>query len=310
MRMRGVVRWTTPPLCALLLAGCSGQARPGASAGAHDAGVRLLPEPAVATAQLAAVVDARGADPSRCTYLWKRNGSVIAQPNSNVLDPDRFFRGDEITVEVTLPTTAGPEGTTLRAATRVANAPPVVRAVQVRADAAQGGAQLVATAECWDADHDATTSSYRWLRNGRVVEGETGAAISLLTFARGDRIEAEAVASDGRDASAPRRSEPFTIDNRAPQFSLLPPELTTQGDLLSVQASAVDPDGDPVKFELVNAPYGMTIDAQGAIHWSMPAREHRPDEVRVTVRASDGRQGQATQEFTVKLTQGAVANTR
>jgi len=308
MRVRGLVGRSTAAACALLLAGCSSQARHVASG--PDASVRLLPEPAVATAQLAAVVDARGADPSRCTYTWKRNGNVIAQPNSSVLDPDRFFRGDEISVEVTLPAASGPGDATLRAATRVANAPPIVRAVQVQADAAQGGAELVATAECWDADHDATTSGYRWLRNGRYVEGETGASVSLLAFARGDRIEAEAVASDGREASAPRRSPTFTIDNRAPRFSPAPPTLTTQGDVLSVQASAVDPDGDPVKFELVNAPYGMTIDAQGAIHWSMPPREHRPDEVRVTVRATDGRQGQATQEFTVKLAQGAVANTR
>ena len=289
--------------CTLLLVGGPGcsSSRQQASDGYHERGLRLVPDPATTTAELAAVVEVPGADPARCKYTWQRGEAEIAVPNSSVLSPGQFRKGDFVSVEVTLPVDANGGPRTLRAHTRIANSPPVVRTVRLAADASRGGADLVASAECWDPDGDETTTRYRWYRNGKPIEGADGETLAALALAKGDRIEVEVTANDGESLSEPRRSEAFQLDNRAPQFAAEAPAMSSEDGELRVRTSASDPDGDAVRFELVQAPAGMTIDDQGAIRWLLPPRAARPGEVEVVVRASDPRGGVATQQFTVRL---------
>ena len=291
----------------LVLAGCSGASPGDSHAGRHDADIRLVPDPPTATTQLAVVMDVPGADPARCRFRWTRNGDTIALAGSSVLDPNWFRKGDLVAVEVEVPAAEGFRARTLKTETRVANSPPVVRSVEVSADPASGGTELAATAEVWDPDGGLTTLAWRWYRNGHPMEQATASTLSATAFASGDRIEAEALASDGESVSEPRRSEAFTLENRAPRFAAEPPAMSSEGGVLTVRVSASDPDGDPLRYELGQAPSGMTIDDHGAIRWPLPAAEHRPAELHVIVRALDARGGQATQEFTIKLGAGVLA---
>ena len=286
--------------CALLLAGCGGGTKQ-ATVQRHDTGVRLVPDPATTTAELAAVVEVSGADPARCQFSWERGGAVIALASSGVLPPSQFQKGDVVSVAVTLPAEAKGGARTLRAETHIVNSPPVVRSVHLGADLSRGGVELMASSECWDPDGDGATASYRWFRNGQPIEGASGTTLSTRDLVKGDRIEVEAVADDGEGRSEPRRSEAYLLDNRAPRFAAEPPAMSSDQLELRVKTSASDPDGDPVRYELEQAPSGMTIDDQGNIRWLLPPKEGRPGEVRVVVRASDPRGGVATQEFTVKL---------
>jgi len=64
---------------------------------------------------------------------------------------------------------------------------------------------------------------------------------------------------------------------------------------------ASDPDGDPLRYQLVSGPLGMSIDAQGMVHWSLPPPESRAGEYAVKIQAADPNGGQAVQEFTLRL---------
>jgi hypothetical protein len=283
---------------ALGMAGCSSHAERRAGKGV----VRLAPEPANVTSQLSAIVDASYADPVRCVYHWRRNNEPLRGTRGAVLDPDRFRKGDVVAVDVSVRGLAEGATRTLTAEVHVADAPPVVRDARVVVDRASGGVELQASTDCADPDGDVTTVAYRWFRNGQPIAGAADAKLSAVSFARGDRIVFEAVASDGELRSEARRSDEFVLSNRAPRFSDQPASLAAPDGAYRFQAMATDPDGDPLRFELVQGPAGMTVSASGAIDWALPAREGRQPEYPVTIRATDPNGGEATQVFSIRLT--------
>jgi len=61
--------------------------------------------------------------------------------------------------------------------------------------------------------------------------------------------------------------------NAAPAITPLEPVVVSRGDKLSVQVVADDPDGDnaKLKYELQDAPVGMTITTEGMIEWTIAA---------------------------------------
>ena len=59
--------------------------------------------------------------------------------------------------------------------------------------------------------------------------------------------------------------------NTAPILEALEPVVVTPGQTLSVQVVADDPDGDnaQLKYQLQEAPAGMTVSATGLIEWAI-----------------------------------------
>ncbi len=103
---------------------------------------------------------------------------------------------------------------------------------------------------------------------------------------------------------------PFTYDlvlvgaaNHAPQFNSVPPVSVADDREYRYQALAIDPDGDQPSYRLVAAPPGMAIDStpgsptRGLVVW--PAAQSSLGSHSVSVEASDGRGGTATQSFTL-----------
>ncbi len=292
-------------LCAALT-GCSGRSVGGGSV-AGD-GVFVAPSPAILSTQLTAVVQSPGTDPAGCTYRWYRNDAPIPGAEAPTLDPGQFVKGDEIAVEVTFPGIDGAPGRTVRARTRIEDAPPVVRDVRIAADPAAGGADLDAIAEGHDPDGDDATLSYRWLRNGAPIEGATGPRLQAAQFARGDHVVVEVTAHSGKQSSTPLRSPAFGLENRAPVFTARPTPLAAGDGTRRYQATAVDPDGDVVRYELVRAPAGMVISPEGVLDWTRPGNAPAQGEYPVTIRATDAKGGQATQEFTIRLSIATAAS--
>ena len=106
-------------------------------------------------------------------------------------------------------------------------------------------------------------------------------------------------ASDGRGGLA-RQS--FSINvveagfNVPPFFTSTPPVQTPVGSSYGYQASVIDPDGDPVGYDLLSAPAGMDIDpVSGLVGWP----NAQPGQHSVIIEADDGEGGQATQAFTL-----------
>lgn len=292
----------------LAAAGCS--SRSGGHAGlAGEAGgpVRIAPSPATVKTQLAAVVDVPSVSPAQCAFAWTCNGEVVAGATGAVLDPSHFRKGDFVALAVTLPAREGEVARTMHARVRIADAPPVVQSARLMADAETGGADLQATAEGMDPDGDATTYTYRWYRNGTPIENAADSRLPVGSLGRGDRVAVEVTASDGETNSQPLRSDDFVLDNRAPRFASAPASVPAGENAFRFQAKAVDPDGDTVHYDLSQAPAGMTISADGTIDWPLPPKEGRQAEYSVTIRATDSRGGQATQQFTIRLTTQQVA---
>ena len=289
--------------CVLLLAGCS--ARGGrAVSSRHDSGIHLSPDPAAATSQISVVLENAWMDPAKCTFTWLRNGQPIPGASGQVLGTSSFVKGDRIGVVVVV--AGAPSGTPgeLRAEVGVVNSPPTVLRASMSLTTASGKAEVQTAVECVDPDRDRTECTYRWFKNGTLIEGATDAALPASAFTRGDQIAVEVVASDGESKSAPLRSEPLALDNHPPQFTSQPSAPSPADSTFRYKAVATDPDGDKLHYELVSGPPGMTVDADGNVSWVLPARESRRGEQAVVLRASDASGGEATQQFTIPLAPG------
>ena len=138
---------------------------------------------------------------------------------------------------------------------------------------------------------------------GMNVDPATG--VLAWTPAAGD-VGTHAVAvraTDGRGGSA---VQSFTItvsepaENRPPVFASVPPVGGSVNVLFGYAPIVTDADGDALTYTVVG-PAGVTIDpATGVLVWT-PAAGQVGDHA-VTVTASDGRGGVATQTFTVRVT--------
>jgi hypothetical protein len=101
---------------------------------------------------------------------------------------------------------------------------------------------------------------------------------------------------------------PFTYDlvvlgqlNRPPAFTSTPKTEAIPGLAYSYQATAVDPDGDPLTFSLVSGPAGMAVDAKlGLVTWSPQSSDLGTESVAIQV--ADGRGGTAVQDYTITTT--------
>ncbi len=92
--------------------------------------------------------------------------------------------------------------------------------------------------------------------------------------------------------------------NVAPKITTLAPVQARFGNVYSYALIAVDPDGDPLTYSLTTAPSGMAIDADGVITWSPAGSQLGANAV--SVKVTDGRGGEAVQQFTVDVNAAAA----
>jgi hypothetical protein len=289
--------------CALVASGCSGIARDGRQPSAHagSTAIWLSPDPASATTPISVVLADRGIDPLRSRFAWRRNGLAIADADTRSLDPSQFAKGDRIEAIVTAFDPSGRTSRTLNAQVLVVNSPPRISRVSISMVTGSGAAQLQANVECADPDGDKPVYSYHWFRNDHPIDGATGATLSPTAYARGDRVVAEVVASDEQSQSPPVRSEPFSVEDRPPQFTSQPYAPRPSDTEFHYQAVASDPDGETLRYELVNGPAGMTVGERGDVSWTLPTGAFRSGDFPVRIRATDSKGAQAVQDFTIHL---------
>ncbi len=302
--MKQILPWNGLLLLAgaALFGGCS--ARSGSitvAAGHHDNGVRLTPDPANATSRIAVVFDDSRIMPASCRYQWTRNGMLIVDANSDALDPASFSKNDLIAVTVGVPDVASGTEKTLKADVHVQNSPPKLTRVSVVIAPAAGVSTLQARVESVDPDGDNLTYTYRWFKNGKLIDGASESSVQLSKVGTGDGVIVEAVAHDGVSDSAPLRSDALTVDNRPPVFTSQPGAPKPADVEFQYSAIASDPDGDALHIELVRGPDGMTVDPSGSVQWSLPTGQDHRGDFSVRLRATDSKGGEATQDFTIHL---------
>jgi len=88
------------------------------------------------------------------------------------------------------------------------------------------------------------------------------------------------------------------LGNRNPQFSTNPILVATAGIPYYYNAEASDEDGDALEFSMLDGPAGMTINVTtGKVSWTPVTAGNSS----VKLRASDGKGGEAFQEFTITV---------
>jgi|GEM_PF-601314 len=286
----------------LVIAGCSSHATVAeVPTGHHDDGIRLTPDPAHATAQVSVVLSDPNVMPTSCTYEWRKNGLPLSDVGGAELAPSYFVKNDIVSVVVTITDPAGGKARVLHADVKVANSPPKVTSVSCLISDKPGEPSLEARTEAVDPDGDTPTFTYRWFKDGSLIDGQTAATLPLKLAGRGTKVVVEAVAHDDESASAPVKSAAMVVENRPPQFTSSPVAPGPNDATFQYQAQATDPDGDPLKYEIVSGPSGMSISKDGMVSWVLPTGEARQGDYPARIKAKDPNGGEAMQEFTVHL---------
>lgn len=232
-------------------------------------------------------------------YHWTVNGASAGDDTRPVLSLDSVKRGDQISVDV-VPSDGHVEGAAMHAGpVPVGNSVPAVARVVVELDESAQPAVVKALVEGHDVDADPITYGYRWFKNDRVVQEGEGSSYRLADLAVQDRVVVEVTPSDGSGMGKPARSEAYVVGNRSPRIVSTPPGKALDGRY-EYRVQAVDTDGDPLSYELEQAPRGMTIQREtGTLVW--PAIHVSGGTHHIRVIATDGRGGRAYQEFDLVL---------
>jgi hypothetical protein len=167
------------------------------------------------------------------------------------------------------------------------NRAPVILEVHLSPSEPAAGERVSAHVRASEPDGEAIQLRFAWSVGGRPLP-ESGAEIRLGEVARGERVEVEVTASDGRD-----ESEPVwvfgTVRNRRPVVTgigLRPLSEVPRGEPVVATVAARDPDGDQLEFRYEWSVNDHPLPEEG--NTLRTDRLRRGDAIRVRVVASDG----------------------
>ena len=194
----------------------------------------------------------RDGDPVTYRYAWSRNGLAAPAEGAEV-PPGVLHHGETWSVTVR-PFDGEEEGEGDTATVVVGNTPPPAPQVSVKPpDPVTGDAlRCEVTVAGRDADGERVEARLRWLRDGVPLAALDGlASLPEGLVKRGERWRCEAWSSDGTAESARVHAEVAVRNSppTAPQV-VIEPEAPRRSDPLTcrIQAEALDPDGDPVRY--------------------------------------------------------------
>jgi subtilisin family serine protease len=179
-----------------------------------------------------------GGDPVSVSYIWKRNGTVIAGASGSTLDlsvAGQGNKGDVITVEVT-PWDGHRLGETATAQATVADSPPAAT-VQLGTNSPETNDILTVSATSSDPDGDLVTLHYVWKRNGATIPGESSETLDLSLATHGDLgdvITVEVTPNDGEIEGATASAQATVVDVTPPSaptaLAILPDRGASSSD--------------------------------------------------------------------------------
>ena len=229
--------------------------------------LHIEPAHAVTTDVLKRVYAVNDLDGDRVhsSFRWFRDGTPIVDGID--LSPDWTRKGDRIEVKMTATDGRGPSTET--AHVTIQNTEPAIVDLSVLPPSPTTADDLVPSVQIDDPDEEDFEFVYEWRING-VVSDHTGPVLPAGEHRRGDSVELALTASDGEASDSSRAT--IEILDASPRVAVdIPPQSAMYSDLVSFEASAWDPDGDPVgdvRFQVDYGPPGMEIDPQtGTVTW-------------------------------------------
>jgi hypothetical protein len=267
--------------------------------------VRLEPGEPLPGGRVRAVVEASGPDGGslRLRYAWTVDGAPVGGDTPEItLDQGR--KGQEVEVRV-VASDGSSESAPMRASGVLGNRPPLMLGVVLEPkDGLQVGGVVKAVPDVKDPDDDVLQFEVTWLVNGQAIS-EHGLELATKGLHRGDRIQAELLASDGKVTTQPAKSQELQIGNSAPKI-VSRPETRFEEGVFHYTVEAKDPDGDrSLHYSLASAPEGMTIDRTGGeIRWQPTVEQAGKHAVEVVVEDAQGGQDVQTFELTIGTAPG------
>src|SRR5262249_17442581 len=180
-----------------------------------------------------------------------------------------------------------------------ANQPPAITSVApARATAALPFSYGV---NATDPDGDALSYYLDAAPAGMSIDRTTGVVRGTRDAGRVGTQRVSVRVLDGRGGEA-TQSFDLTVAaqaaNQRPAFTSVPPTQATVGRVYRYEAGAADPDADPLRFDLLVGPAGMTLDAAtSVVAWQPTADQLGVADV--ILRVSDGRGGVDLQSYRV-----------
>lgn len=262
----------------------------------------LQPDPAGGGDPITLEVKARDPERDRLTTKieWYRNGTLEPELSGTIVDAGTFQRGDRVYAIVYV-SDASHEVTAQTEVLSIGNSRPRVRQVFVGPTPATAGDILIANAKVEDWDGDSVQLSFRWYKNGTEIPAATESRLPPGIVRRGDKVAVAISGNDGTDQSDWTESPPVVIANSDPVITSQPSYEMTPTGSYTYAIETKDADGDtPLRFELVEGPPGMTVDAtSGVVSWKVPDSASGNSKVEVAVSDSSG--GRATQDWVLNV---------
>ncbi|TAL10295.1 MAG: hypothetical protein EPO02_07945 [Nitrospirae bacterium] len=255
-------------------------------------------------------------DPVTSRYKWLVNGSPVPGETSPQFKTDGLKNGDRITVELT-PNDGKVDGAAyVSNPVTVGNTAPDIAEIHLEPAPVRRGEPLKAKVIAGDPDGDPVTLSYKWLRNDKEIPDAKSDTLDTKDFRKKDVLAVLVTASDGKATREGRAGLPVTIVNSPPRFTSTPPSGITlapakdgpaREGMYEYAVTAMDPDEDPVTFELKQGPPGMTIDAAtGKITWKVTLESAGKHHVVIAAKDNDGGVNQQDFDLDIPLAQPAA----
>ncbi len=291
----------------LLVSSCSGTDTPSSQrTGATNRPpslrtVKILPATVTAGDVLSVQVEAHDPDRNPLTfkYQWFINELQAQGETQPTLSGSTLKRGDHVSVEV-IPFDGTAEGVPLRTeSSLVINAPPYITHVEIEPIMELPEKGVRAKVDGADADRDEIHYVFRWWGNDKLIQEGEAETLPVSVFTPRDVLIVEVIPHDAASQGNPVKSIPFTIGNSPPKILSLPRNPVDRGRY-EYMVQAMDPEGDPIAFNLEVGPPGMVINKMtGEIVWEPPSDMRGTFRVKIVVEDKEG--GSAFQEFTLVL---------
>jgi len=231
-------------------------------------------------------------DPLSYGYEWKVDGQRVGGGDQTLTLSD-VHKGQQL--EVTAIVKDRRIETRKSLTVTIGNSAPILESINL---SRSGPETVFATPRAKDRDHDAIEFRYEWSVNDQYAEGD-GPIFDVSDLKMGDKLRVEVTPTDQEDDGEPLTSEIFSLENAAPTFTSSPKSISIEGNTLTYQVRAEDPDrSQRLRYRLEEGPEGMVLDpVLGELSWTPSVSQTGEFPVRIVVEDLNG--GAAVQTFTV-----------
>ena len=184
---------------------------------------------------------------------------------------------------------------TAPASTASENQPPEIEEIIFKPSPPATGDEVHASVKT-DNQSEEITTHFVWKVNGDIVQ-DSNEEVLQHSVKAGDLIEIEARACNAfGEGNAAMHS--IYVTNAAPNLRLVDEGIEENAYRARLEAS--DPEGDPIKFSLKEAPAGLTLDPEkGLIRWPLTADIQ--GDFAVKMAASDSQGAETTIAYRIKI---------